>query len=221
MNLTLLQDATEEPVTLAEAKAQLVIDSSFTRDDTLIAGMITAARLEGEACSHRELAQKRFTLALDQFPSDFARWRISYPLNAVTSDPLFYHFSAGPKYIELLDPLISVDEVRYTDADGQVTVMTADTDYIVDLLKHPGLIATPPDTPWPSPAAGLWPTSAVQIDFTAGFTPETCPQRYKQGILLLVSQWYENRIPYEALRFVAELPFSVASLFGSDPIYRF
>jgi hypothetical protein len=61
----------------------------------------------------------------------------------------------------------------------------------------------------------------VQVQFKAGRPPANVPLRYKQGILLLVGQWYERRIPFEAIRFVAELPFSVTSLFTADRLHRF
>ena len=221
MNLTLITDATQEPVTLADAKDQLTISQDFRRDDALISGLITAARLQAEAYSRRELAQKTWKLALDHFPTNYVNWRVAYPVTPFTSDPLIYQFSAAPDYISLIDPLISVSSLTYKDASGTTVTMAANTDYVVDTLKHPGVITPSPGTVWPAPSAGFWPSSAVQCQFVAGHTPVTCPQNYKQGILLPVTQWYENRIPFEAIRFVAELPFSVSSLFGCDPVYKF
>lgn len=221
MNLTLITDATQEPVTLADAKLQLTISEEFRRDDALICGLITAARLQAEAYSRRDLAQKTWKLTLDRFPTNYVNWRVAYPVTPFTSDPLIYQFSASPDYISLLDPLISVSSLTYKDGGGTTTAMVLNADYVVDTLKHPGVIAPYPGTMWPAPSSGFWPSSAVQCQFVAGHPPEACPQNYKQGILLLVTQWYENRVPFEAIRFVAELPFSVSSLFGCDPVYKF
>jgi hypothetical protein len=40
-----------------------------------------------------------------------------------------------------------------------------------------------------------------------------------QGMTLLVNQWFTDRVPYDAIRFVAEPPFAVAALFGSNRLW--
>jgi hypothetical protein len=112
-----------------------------------------------------------------------------------------------------------VDSFTWKAADGTVTTLTEDTDYIVDANKHPGIVCPAPGKCWPS--GDMWPSSAVQITFTAGFTPDTVRATIKQGMTMLVSQWYEARIPFEAVRFVAEIPFSVTSLFRNNALWKF
>ncbi len=217
-SLNLVADAgvADEPVSLAEAKAYLRLEDSFTDDDDQIQTMITAARLEAEAASGRELAAKTYLLTFDRFPTNYATLRVAYP---IASSLEVYQFALSPQSIGLLDPLVAVDWVKYTQSDGAVVTMAPSTDYIVDTNKHPGIICPPYGGSWPT--ADLAPSSAVQVQFKAGRPPANVPLRYKQGILLLVGQWYERRIPFEAIRFVAELPFSVTSLFTADRLHRF
>lgn len=217
MNLTLLQDAAagDEPVTVTEAKAYLNL--SISNDDTMIQGLITAARIQGEIWSHRELAKKRYLLALDQFPTARGVY-----LRSTWSEAGVFGFSpdlvgqAGA--IGLLDPLLAVNKVAYITSDGVTHELAATTGYFLDIYKHPAILLPPYNQTWPGDT--LQPSSGVQVTFMAGYAPADCPQSYKQGMLLLINQWYESRIPFEAIRFVAQVPFSVAHLFGGDPIWR-
>ena len=221
MNLTIVTDTTpdQEPISVQDAKDYLRLANDL--DDDTIQGLITAARLEAENEQGRECTQKQFTLALDRFPGGGA-----FPLTGMfelgyTSEYGFrtYTFWFNGSAIQLLDPLVSVDSFTYTDSTGTVNTLAVNVDYIVDPLKHPGIVCPMVGTQWPT--ADLWPSSAVQITFTAGFTPVTCPANVKQGVSLLVSQWYEGRIPFEAIRFIAELPFSVTSLLRNGRLWKF
>lgn len=220
MNLTLVTDSTpdQEPVSLAEAKAYLRQDSSA--DDETIQSLITAARLEAENENGRECSTKQWLFALDRFPPAGC-WDGA-------SSPCYTAFNGwwGTRQvgfvgsvITLLDPLVSVDAFEWTDDTNTPNPLVANTDYIVDLNKHPGIVCPTYGNQWP--AGPFWPSSAVQITFTAGFGPDTIPGNIKQGIMMLVSQWYEARIPFEAVRFVAEIPFSVTSLFRNNKLWKF
>jgi hypothetical protein len=239
VNLTLVQNATIEPVSIAEMKSFLRIDPTNTDDDDQLALLISAARQEAEAASGRELATKQWTLTMDRFPSRPLNARVSYPGNNYRA----FQFYVAPSEIRLLDPTVSVDSFVYRKPDGSPVTMAANTDYVFDSLKHPAVLVPPFNQTWPD--ADLWPSSAVQITFTTGqglgaitwnlatqtwaewvgtwadALGKNCEERYRHGIMLLVSQWYEGRIPFEAIRFVAELPFSVTSLFTSDKLWRF
>lgn len=93
--------------------------------------------------------------------------------------------------IELRRPLESVDLVRYRDSDGNYTTMTEGTDYIVDLSK--GLIMPPYDESWPDFTP--WPSSAVLIRFTVS-APQYLPKAVKVGMLKLISDWFNDRLPF-------------------------
>jgi hypothetical protein len=222
MNLTIITDTTpeQEPISVQDAKDYLRLDTSF--DDGTIQGLITAARIEAENEQGRECARKQFMLALDSFPTVGLWAGVGGPFwleIAAAYGTRAYQFSTSNGRISLLDPLVSVDAFTYTDSAGTVHTLTENVDYIVDKLKHPGIVCPMVGTQWPT--ADLWPSSAVQITFTAGPTPVMCPANVKQGASLLVSQWYEGRIPFEAIRFIAELPFSVTSLLRNGKLWKF
>ena len=217
MNLTIATDTTpeQEPISVQDAKDYLRLDTST--DDGTIQGLITAARIEAENEQGRECARKQFILALDSFPTaGFGPFWLEITAAYGTRA---YQFSTSRGCISLLDPLVSVDSFTYTDSAGTIHTLTENVDYIVDKLKHPGIVCPAYGTQWPT--ADLWPSSAVQITFTVGPTPVMCPANVKQGVLLLTSQWYEGRIPFEAIRFVAELPFSVTSLLRNGKLWKF
>lgn len=218
-SLNLVTDATAEPVTVAEAKTYLRIESDITEHDAMIGSLISSARRIGEAVQHRELAAKTWRLSLDAFPP-CSSLRPMYPFPYAERQWIRpYQVAPSALAIPLLDPLVSVDSVTYKTFDGTVVTLVEDTGYIVDSDKHPGVILPPYGASWPGD--DLWPSSAVQIEFQAGYTPEQCPAEVKTGILMLVVQGYDSPQPFMDEKFAGELPFSVSALFGSDPIYKF
>ena len=217
MNLTLLQDAqpSDEPLGIEDVRRFLVIDSGTENADLQM--MISAARLEAENENGRELAVKQFQLTLDRWPLN-RNWT-SFGLRAPQYNERPYSFYLGDDGISLLDPLVSVSQVQYTQSDGTLVTLVANTDYIVDTFKHPGIICPTYGNQWPT--GDLWPSSPIQIQFTAGFTPAQVPQTIKNAMLLLISEWYNNRLPFSAGRFISEVPFSVRSGFTSGKLWKF
>ncbi len=90
MGLKLITGPTEEPVSLAEAKAQL--REKTTDNDTEITSLIPRARQYVEDFTHRALITQTWELALDAFPA----WAICVPKA----------------------PLASVTSIQYVDVDG-------------------------------------------------------------------------------------------------------
>ena len=66
MSLTLVTPPAAEPVTLAEAKAHLKVDT--TADDALITSLIVAARARAEWHTGRAIVTQSWTLWLDAWP---------------------------------------------------------------------------------------------------------------------------------------------------------
>ena len=218
MNLTLVTDAgiLDEPLLVADAGDYL--RDVPAADLTTVQRLITAARLEAENENGRELAVKTWTLVLDRFPSGSGVLSTAFS-NYGTQGNRNFEFGVDPRFIELLDPLISAGPITCKQADGSLVTLLENVDFVVDVMKHPGVICPAPGKTWPGGA--LWPSSAVQIPFTAGFLPAACPENIKQGMRLLVSEWYENRLPFAAIRFVAEMPFNVSNLFRNKKLWRF
>lgn len=118
-------------------------------------------------------------------------------------------FPAGA--IELRDGLSTVDLVRYRDSDGVYTTLVVNTDYIVDTVRC--LIMPPYGDTWPSFTA--WPTSAVLVRFTVA-APNAFPERLKKGMKLLISHWFNGKLPFEiAPGVVHEYPETVSALLSS------
>jgi uncharacterized phiE125 gp8 family phage protein len=78
MSPILIEPPADEPVSLADAKLYLRIDSAD--EDALIATLVTAARLLIEAASGRFLVTQGWRLVLDRWPSG---GRIALPLSPV------------------------------------------------------------------------------------------------------------------------------------------
>jgi uncharacterized phiE125 gp8 family phage protein len=180
-----------EPLTLGEVKSYLKVPERSPTDsaeDDEILSLISGAREQAEIMQGRDLVRKRFDLNFDHWP----HWRI-----------------------QLRAHLASVDLFQYRDSGGTIHPMVADTDYIVDTAKSPGEISTPYGATWPSFTP--WPSSAILIRFTAGLTPDAAfwndaGGRIKNGMKLLISAWYNNRLPFEVGRVAAlEYPYSVTS----------
>jgi hypothetical protein len=218
MNLTLITDAgiADEPLQVTDAGDYL--RDVPAEDVATVQRLITAARLEAENENGRELARKQWTLVLDHFPR--GKWVSSCRFDGYgQAGSRVFALGAGAHYIELLDPLVTVDSFTYKKSDGTVVPMVLNTDYIVDVMKHPGIVCPASGTTWPGD--DLWPSSAVQLTFTAGMTPDQCPEGIRQGMRLLVSEWFENRLPFANVRFIAEMPFSVTNLFRNKKLWRF
>jgi uncharacterized phiE125 gp8 family phage protein len=188
-----------EPVTLAEMLSYLRIppieDDDGEAND--ISGMISAAREQAEILQGRDLVQKHWDLTFDYWPG----YRI--PLRA---------------------PLVSVDKVQFTDSDGTPHTIASSTGYVVDLTKQPGTISPPYNGTWPTYTP--MPSSALLIQFTSGFSTtdafwRDAGARIKIGMKLLVSAWYNNRIPFEiGSQQAPEYPYTVTSCLSYGSILR-
>ena len=137
MALRLITAPATEPVSSAEAKLHLKVDGST--DDTLIAALISAARILCESFQGRGYITQTWELTLDAFP-------------------------ASPFELPMA-PLASVVSIKYKDADG--TEYTVDSgDYVLDLSSEPGRVALADGKSWPS--VSLYPVGGVKIRYTVG-----------------------------------------------------
>lgn len=178
----------EEPVSLAEAKAQTRVE--VADDDTLIGGLITAAREMVEERTWRALVTQRWDLFLDAWP---ATDTVELPR----------------------PPLRSVVEVEYTDQAGVATVW-ASSNYVVDAVSEPGRLRLKSSSSWPN--VTLREVNGLRIRFEAGYgAAAATPKIYKQAILLTVAHWYENREAIIASGAIPkEIPLGVEMLLTID-----
>ena len=166
--IVLSVEPSEEPVSIEEAKAHLRVD--IEDDDNLILNLITAARKKTETILKRSLITQTLIYYPDEWPDG--------------------------DYIELpLPPLQSVTSVIYTDYAGTATTLTQNTDYVADIKKDPGRVVLDYGMTWPTTTLDV--TSPIAITYQAGYgTVEDVPMPIRQAILILVSDFYENRESY-------------------------
>jgi uncharacterized phiE125 gp8 family phage protein len=172
---------TTEPVTLAEARLHLRLDTydspATHPDDSLVTALITVAREWAEKFTGRTISRKTLELALDEFPVNCA-WLLS-------PDPTPIELRGGP--------LQSVVSLVYITADGQQTI----TDYQLDTHSEPPRLMPAAGTSWPTAKTQL---NAVRVRYEAGYdlagdSPNLhpLPLPIKQAILLVIGHLYENR----------------------------
>jgi uncharacterized phiE125 gp8 family phage protein len=156
---------TVEPLTLADAKGHLRLDSDA--DDALVATLITAARQMCEQQTWRALVTQTWDLLLEDWP--------------------IVDYIAVPR-----PPLLTVTSVTYRDEDGNTTTLSASA-YRVETAYEPGRIVLKPDVTWPSVTldTGL----PITVRYTCGYgaTAGSVPEPLRQGMRLVLGHLYENR----------------------------
>jgi uncharacterized phiE125 gp8 family phage protein len=186
MSLLSLKRITEPdspPVTLAEAKAWLRIDPSFSDDDGLITGLILACTDRAEDYLGRSLVSQQWRFNLDFFPS--LGTRHAPARTSFWSDANWWTDSQAI-YIPRA-PLISVESITYTAMDGTVLTLN-EAFYVVDSDSEPARILPAYNSYWPT---CLMVANAITITFTAGYEDEI-PEVFKVAIKLQIAALYEN-----------------------------
>lgn len=139
--LQLLNAPLAEPVTLAEARAQVYLEDD--RDDVLLRAFINAARRLAERITGKQLVEAKYKLTLDSFPDTGSVIMLPRP------------------------PLIAVvsPSVQYYNTAGTLTTLST-TLYQVDTQREPGRIAEGPQLTWEPTEAGR--INAVSVTYLAG-----------------------------------------------------
>lgn len=156
----------EEPLTLGEAKLHLRMDHDA--DDTLIAGLIAAAREHAEAFCRRPFVTRNYQATFSRFPA--------------RAEPL----------VLPVPGVTAVTSVTYADSTNATVTMTANTDYrLVRGPTHHVLELPPSVGTWPWTALR---GDAVTVAYTAGYGyANDVPRGIRAAMLLLVGHLYENR----------------------------
>lgn len=181
MSLTLITPPTVEPVTLAEAKLHLRVETGVTDDDDLITALIVAAREAAEHITGRALITQTLERVLDAFP---------------------------PAELELgRGPVQSVTSISYTDTAGDAqTVNLADVTLDADTNMRVGFVLPSAALgSWPStyPAANV-----VRVRFVAGYgdAGSDVPAGLRAWIKLRVHTLYQQRSEIAAGVSIAAMP---------------
>ena len=178
MPLQLVTPPAEEPVSLIEAKLHLRVD--FDEDDTLIAALITAARLAAETLTGRQFVTARWKFVLDGFPGPSA---LGAPAGQSFSLP-------GHAILLSKSPVQSVVSINYLDM-GSVLQTFSPSAYTVDTACEPARITPVFGQVWP---IALPQIGAVSITFDAGYgSAALVPEGIKSWIKLRVGSLYAHR----------------------------
>jgi uncharacterized phiE125 gp8 family phage protein len=142
MSLYLVTAPAAEPVSLADVKLHLRVDS--TAEDDLIAGLITAARDYLEAFTRRAIPRQTWDWKLDAFP-------------------------CGSEFYLPKAPCASVTSITYIDTDGtSQTLATSvyDTDLPTGPMARAGRVFLKYQQVWPQTRSI---PNAVTVRFVAGY----------------------------------------------------
>lgn len=164
MALVLTTPPALEPVSLADAKAHLRVDT--TDEDVLISRLITGARSELERGLNRAFVTQSWTYFLDAWPSGYA-----LPLP--------------------LAPVQTIDQVRVYALDDSFAVMPGGA-YLLDGQGSPPRLIRRGTLAWPvplRPGNGV----AIDMTCGHGSQPTEVPAALRIATLLLTAHWFENR----------------------------
>lgn len=178
-----------EPITLAEAKAHLRVEADFEDDDAYITSLITVCRHYTEQMSGNIFKRQTWRLTLDAFPCEIVLRR---------------------------RPVTDVNSITYIDGDGATQTLDPAL-YQVDLSGFLARIRPAYGQSWPITRCQM---GAVEVSFVAGAddTEAGIPEYWKQGVLLLLGHYYENREDAVIGVSVASLPRGYDALIGLDRV---
>lgn len=187
-----------EPITLGDAKAHMRVQVSV--EDTLIEGLIEAAREHVEEVLSRSLITQTWQLNLDDFPG--TPW-YGHPWAEYLN---YWH---NPILLPR-PPLQSVTEIKYIDVDGSEKVLDPSV-YRVDTASEPARVTEEESQYWPTPETVI---NAVTIKYVAGYGdgPDDVPRPIRQAMLLLIAHWYNHREAVNVGSSISTYPMAVDAL---------
>jgi len=185
-SLSVVTDATGEPVSVGEVREFCRIDS--TREDRLLESYTKVAVSYGENLTKRDFMEKTRKLVLDNFQSIIELPRA--PLSTAASNVL----------------------IEYTNTTGGTSTCVksslASCLYVVDSNREPGRIILAYDSVWPTVRLEK---NAVRITYKSGYAISsvssnvTTPEAIKNWIKMRVNGMYQFREPViadESLRYL-------------------
>lgn len=163
--MILVTPPAEEPVSLAEVKAQCRIDG--TAEDTHLAGLITKARRRCESFTGRSLITQTRRIELDCWPRDGV---IFLPRG----------------------PVQSISSFTYVDTGGTTQTLTEGTHYEKQITDESARLIPAYGTVWPAVRQTLGP---IKVTYVCGYGDEGSDVEpdLRHGILSLIESYDRNR----------------------------
>lgn len=185
---------TSEPITVAEAKAQLNIDALYTDDDTLIGAMITSARIWLEKRTQQSFIKQQRVQYMDRFPICGK-----------------FTISNGP--VLITGSGVTPPVIKYYDSQDSQQTWDTNSYWFDDKAFEPVVIAK---YAWPS--IGDRP-SAVSVTYFAGFGLDatSVPETIKSTMKMIVTHLYNKReVETEVNGLLAKLEFGIDRMITFD-----
>ncbi len=130
----------------------------------------------------------------------------NYILRAIVPRTFALYAGSFPETFRLTrGPATAISSLVYFDVAG-VSQTLAPANYTFDATCDPARVVPVPGFNWPVTALG---ENKVILTYVAGYT--VVPPSIRHAILLLVSQWYDQRGAVSE-RALSEIPFGVAAL---------
>ena len=186
----------DEPVTLAEARAQCRIDADDTSEDALLGVYIQAAREAAEQTLCRSIINSTWEQQLEAFPAD-----------------------GGIRLQQAL--ATSITSVIYLNTAGSPITMSSATYQLQQSTQEAWLLPAV-GTSWPATLSASNLVAAVRVRYVCGYgdTPATVPAAIRQWLLMTVGTLYAQRESVDAGGRVRELPSRfVDRLLDAERIY--
>lgn len=183
MPLILITPPALEPVSLAEVKAHLRIDTST--DDLLLSALIATSRQQIEAVLDLALINQSWSLTLD-----------SWPPSRTTDLPIA--------------PVSALTAVRTFDADGIASPLPL-ASFQLDSASNPPRVHCKTILTVATPLRALA-AIEISFIAGFGATAAAVPAPLRQALLLLVAHWYDNRSAGDASISVQAIPDAISSL---------
>lgn len=186
-SVTVVTPPASEPVSLEEAKHHCRVETDA--DDDYIETLITVARRTAETYTQRYL----ITQTLD---ARFEEWPLA--------GDCFY--LPGP-------PTTSVTSVKYIDVDG-VEQTWSSAQYQTDIYSEPARVIVRSAYSYPILDDVLAP---ITVRYVSGYANAAAvPETIKQGMLLMIGEWYKHRENIVTGTIVANLPDGAKMLFDHE-----
>lgn len=183
MTLVMTSGPLAEPVSVADAKAHMRVDS--TAEDALIASLIVTSRLHIEAALGLALLTQAWSYFIDAWPR-------------------------SREIVLPLKPVQAIATVRVWAQDGTSQTLAAET-YTLDGEGMPPRLVLSRSAAPPAPgrsASGI----EIAFSAGFGDAGIDVPAPIRQALLLLVAHWFENREPNRIGAADTEIPHMISGL---------